>query len=617
MDLAGSNQANSPRIPPPGSGPEAVRITAYAVLGITGLWLLVSGALVDIEYYDGLSAICNAAYFLGRSTFYFFDRGPLMAWMQLPAEAVKEGLALHPLEVRPHHMTMAIVHGGYLFAVYRVLVKQFGRQWSTLAAFTSAVTSYMFFSYAPFISHDLFPGVLFLFMVIKSEQFARQPRVVPWLLLVGAGTLAPLVKQTYGVFWIAVVAAQFAPTLMRLEPQHRTSRRALMWLVAGAAASGLLTWVIYAVVLSTWAPDAGFWVRPWRNLQYLAHIYDGTDATFPVWIYVRNFWAYGRLTTLLLIPGLVLSLTGARLQRRIALAWIVAIVFMQALPLREVRYIAFLAPLSAFMIAPAAGVLQRSTLGSLLIVVLLALDVSGSTAAAAQIGKRFYRQSELKTFLEPLTVDGRLTGPLFYNVSMLSFVAPGRTPLAADRYHRIFHAGVNQIGVLYRYPPNAVRVVLPNQLPALSGTAPDGTIVLFASGILAHGPSWVPAAPVGSESFAQLLARLETIVLSRRSDGLYQRSDGTPVGVQTHRSDAQADLVIDGAGLRENNQRFWMPVAVLRGNDVHPLLQDPAGRFILAGPRGSIVFAPPDPLVIRSLMIQRLSGARVESTSAR
>src|SRR5262249_25669529 len=196
-----------------------------------------------------------------------------------------------------------------------------GRRWSTLVAFVTAITSYMFFSYAPFISHDLVPGALFLWMIIWSDQFARAPRVGPWLLLVAAGALGPLVKQTFRVFWIAVLVAHLLPTLLPAAASQRTSPRALWWLTAGAGTSGLLAWLVYALVLTNWAPQIPAWLRPYRNLQYLAHEYDGTDVRFPLWIYIRNLWAYGRLTTLLLIPGLILSLTGSRLQRRTAFAW--------------------------------------------------------------------------------------------------------------------------------------------------------------------------------------------------------------------------------------------------------------------------------------------------------
>src|SRR6266498_1388260 len=137
MSLARTDQGNSP---PPAwrraaLGAPLLPIASGVLLTAVGAWLFVAAAVLDIEYYDGLSAICNARYFLGQSVFYVFDRGPFMAWMQMPAEALKGWLALHPLDFRPHHATMALVHVAYLLGVYRVLVDRLGHRWSTLAAF--------------------------------------------------------------------------------------------------------------------------------------------------------------------------------------------------------------------------------------------------------------------------------------------------------------------------------------------------------------------------------------------------------------------------------------------------------------------------------------------------
>src|SRR6185295_20198515 len=222
------------------------------------------------------------------------------------------------------------------------------------------------------------------------------PRLRPWLLLVAAGTLAPLVKQTFGVFWIAVLAAHALPTLVRADSRYRTPPRALGWLASGAVASGLLTWLIYGIVLADWAPQIPLWLRPYRNLQFLADVYEGTDIRMPLWIYVRNVWAYGRLTTLLLIPGLALSLGGSPRQRRLALAWITGVVFLHALPLREVRYMAFLAPLSAVVIAPALQMVGRRRAGVVVVAVLLFFDVSGAAREASKVATAFYRHSELR-----------------------------------------------------------------------------------------------------------------------------------------------------------------------------------------------------------------------------
>src|SRR4029453_13334060 len=95
----------------------AARVAARLIMSLVAAWLAAAAVLVQIEYYDGISAICNARYFLGLSTFYFFDRGPLMAWVQMPAEFLKSWLSLHPLDVRTHHAAMALIHLGYVVVV--------------------------------------------------------------------------------------------------------------------------------------------------------------------------------------------------------------------------------------------------------------------------------------------------------------------------------------------------------------------------------------------------------------------------------------------------------------------------------------------------------------------
>jgi len=579
-------------------------LVAGIVLGSAAAWLVVAAALVDIEYYDGFSAICNARYFLGRSSFYLAERGPLMAWVLMPAEMVKDWLGLHPLEVRPHHATMAVLHVGYLLAVYGALVRQLGQRWSTVIAFATAITSYMFSSYAPFISHDLLPGALVLWMLIWSEDVAQAPRLRPWLLLVAAGTLAPLVKQTFGVFWIAVLAAHALPTLVRADSRYRTPPRALGWLASGAVASGLLTWLIYGIVLADWAPQIPLWLRPYRNLQFLADVYEGTDIRMPLWIYVRNVWAYGRLTTLLLIPGLALSLGGSPRQRRLALAWITGVVFLHALPLREVRYMAFLAPLSAVVISPALQMVGRRRAGVVVVAVLLFFDVSGAAREASKVATAFYRHSELRAFLEPLSDGPRLRRPLFRNIPMLSFVSPDPSPLAADRYHHIFHMGIGHIGVLYGYAAEDVRLLRPHEAAAVMATTPEGSVLLFSTGILAHGPTWMPAPVPGRASFLQGLATAQTITLRARHDGVYETSTGA-----TTRIDAQdRSVIIDDIGTKAMPLGYLLPVLISGPSRVSRLDRMPGGQLVLPDARVDASGLPAS-LTIRLFAIQRRSAS--------
>ena len=66
-------------------------------------WLAASAWLVVVELFDGYQNICNARFFLGYSDKYQVLRFPMLGLLLVPAEAVKQALELHPLNVRPHH----------------------------------------------------------------------------------------------------------------------------------------------------------------------------------------------------------------------------------------------------------------------------------------------------------------------------------------------------------------------------------------------------------------------------------------------------------------------------------------------------------------------------------
>ena len=328
-----------------------------------------------------------------------------MAWIQMPAEAIKVRLALDPFDFRLDHAISGLLHFGYLLprstSRWSTSSAGPGPPWRCLPA-PSPVTC--FFHIGPFVSHDLAPGALLLWMVIWSEDFARSPRWPAWLLLVAAGAIAPLVKQTYGVFWIAVLVAHGLPLLIRPGSADRSERRTLVWLVAGAATSGLITWTVYGLVLRTWVPNEPLWLRPYYNLQYLGHVYDGTDTQFPLWIYLRNLWAYGRLTTLadsglVVLPGWIAP--AATRGHRV----MTVVVFLHLLPLREVRYFALAAAGRVRRRTRGAG--DRPTPGRLLLMVGCWCWISaGPRAEASRIGKPFYRRNELRALLEPISSAG-------------------------------------------------------------------------------------------------------------------------------------------------------------------------------------------------------------------
>jgi hypothetical protein len=139
--------------------------------------------------------------------------------------------------------------------------------------------------------------------------------------------------------------------------------------------------------------------------------------------------------------------------------------------------------------------------------------------------------------------------------------------------------------------------------------------LLFSNGILAHGPEWVPHPPVGSERFVQGLAIAQTIVLHRLPDGVYQKSNGSRVAVEAKEEGSHTALVIGRPDPNEGVMGYLMPVAILTGDEVRSLQQAPDGSLILTDLDRSR--SHPDPLVIRSFLIQRLSARPLASTDGR
>src|SRR6185369_13767519 len=130
---------------------------------------------VQIEYYDGLSAIVNARYFLNRTAHYVADRAPMMAFWLMPAELARTTLGLHPLDVRPYHFGLVLFHAAYLILVYRLMARVFGNSWLVFAAWVAAVPHFVFFLFSPFVGHDICPGVLVLFMLFWGDRFFDHP----------------------------------------------------------------------------------------------------------------------------------------------------------------------------------------------------------------------------------------------------------------------------------------------------------------------------------------------------------------------------------------------------------------------------------------------------------
>ncbi len=492
----------------------------YLVLGLIAAWLLLSLAWVNMEFDDGYATIANSQHFLGISSGYFWQRGPLIAWLLMPAEAVANGLGLRPLDVRPHHVVMVLIHLGYLFGVWRLLVSHFGARASVLCAFVAAVPSFLFFSYAPFISHDLFPGLLALYMLKLGHDFMLEQSWRRWLALVVLGTALALVKHTYALVWIAVFLANGVVALW-MEPLRRKLVRPLLALAAGALTTGVLTWLIFAIVLRNSFGATPFLLGPWRQIQLIvSHVSDAGVISELIYqpLYFRNLAAYGLLAMALVLPGLYFSLRrGARLQRVVAIAWLVLFAAMQFIQFKEVRYLGYLAPMTAFVIIPAITALVNLRRAYVwLLVALFAFDLFAIVGEAARLRSPYYRE-EITGFFASLPSKAELDAPLVMTFP-LSFVSPEPYAFHRDRFHRITNLIGDQVRFLHGYDEQSMRVVEVEEKLDLP-LVPPGSRLFFVNDVATRGPPFRADNRPGLEAtFAQFLAVAEMVELERVGD---------------------------------------------------------------------------------------------------
>ncbi len=424
------------------------RTVAIAILLVCAGWLLWSAWVLDIEYFDSFDVLMNTDYLLGAYEVYLDHKAPMLSVLMIPARLAALALGLDPMDLRPYHLTMALLHSAYLLGVLGLLVTRHGMRWPVLAAFCASVPSFVFFSYGCFMNIDIFPGIIFLAMIFLSDKLRRHMCARIWLPLVAAGALAALLKQTFGLFWMAVIIAHSVPML---KPSRRTAAafKHMTLLVCGSVASFAIYYIFMCVVLKDSPIEGSFLTRP--AVQALD--YSGSDirnaATTLHWLYLANFPSYGILTALLVVPGIVVSLkNGDRLQRSLAISWIVAFVLMHVILRREVRYIAFMAPVSAFLLVPVLDIVARRPRIMAACIMVLVTDLLIASWEALRIVEPFYRESQLKQFLAPLK-DLEPGTPCVFN-DYLCFMPPRRSPFIGDYYHKKFHFSPYHVKHFYR-----------------------------------------------------------------------------------------------------------------------------------------------------------------------
>jgi hypothetical protein len=510
-------------------------------------WQLVAIAWVDVDYFDAYETLINARYFLGEAPSYIPSRWPMMAWLVAPAEALRQAWDLHPLDLRLVHAVSGALHLAFIAAVYSILARHFGRGGPTLLAYAAAIPTYAFFSSAAFLSSDIAPGGVLLWMLVLGHEFLIRPTRREWALLVVLGAAVSLVKPTYALFWPALLLGLASGSSSGVESSAHRAR--LGRLLAAASFSALLFWLGSAFALNASGVDVAWWREPYEQILHLLTMQEGDQP--PWWVYLRNLPAYGILVPLLIAPAISVALRRGGLERAVAIAWLVCALAMQAFEHREVRYLAFLAPLSAFLLVrPMGWILARrgptwAACGLLALSWLPGVPYSPLTAAG-RIAAPFYRSSELRQLLAPLGHGEQRQKPVVLLGPGLSFTpADVSSPLRGDPFHMIFHFFPHQVTALLGYEEGEVLGSDPQQLEALQ-LLPLSAKLVFASGPLLR--TYVAWPPPGRDSRQQWVAGVVEHELIAQRDGVYRTAAGDEVRLR-HALGGEFAIRLEGAGL--------------------------------------------------------------------
>ena len=301
----------------------------------------------------------------------------------------------------------------------------------------------------------------------------------------------------------------------------------------------------------------------------------------PWWLYFRNAWAYGVAALLLLVPGIAIAWRRSTTHRAIAMAWVIALIAMQCVAMKEVRYLVFLTPLSAILIAPAIQWLGTPGRRWMLTLpaVALCVDLMHVAPEAALIKSPFYRQSECRQLLSPLEMAGGKRKPVLASYRYLSFATPEHSPFVGDRYHRIFHFEIDHIQALYGYKKGEVILFDPKKVPLIVNDFRDNTPLLFANHLLLNSLGWEHRAPLGKDTFFQCIAFARTITLTRDARGALVTPEGVSLELYPGTVDERPAMMF-GSPLQRELGRLVMPVMVdVDTNQAWPIRRVSKGTY--------------------------------------
>ena len=508
---------------------DPARLGFWMLFVAISVWLISSLWYVNLEFDDGYTTIINSQYFLGISGDYFWQRGPLIAALLIPAEYLANAAGLHPLDVRPHHLTIISLHLLYIWGSWSIIESRLDSRPMVLLAFTAAVPTVVYFSYAPFISHDILPGLIALYMLKLADNLHNRFDLRVWLQLATLGALVTLIKQTYIIVWIAILGASALQILC--SRQRDNEYKAFATLTAAAATSAVASFLVYTILLSNSFPDVAWWARPWIQTTRFTEYFQQSGPLREIiyqWVYLRNLSAYGILAMALLLPGIILSLRSTnRFQWSTAIALCICAIFMQFVAFKEVRYLIFLGPMIAVVIVPILDFLWRHNKFYIYgCVALLFVDSYAAATEAKRIYNPYYRQ-QVTDFLSALPIHATAQQSIVIS-HRLSFISPESYAFFGDRYHRITNIIGEHIANLYNYPPDAVHSISDVRHLDPNNFQP-GDILIFVNDVAARQPPLRADNKTTLQSdFSQFAATAELVNLLRSGDS-YHLADGESV----------------------------------------------------------------------------------------
>ena len=479
---------------------------------LVSLWILACALLVKGEYGDGYQTIVNGRFFFADAGNYYVQRGPLAALAMGPVEVFRAIFDWSAIDVRPYHIYSGLLHSLYLLGCW-LLIKRSGGAWvAQFAAFVAAILSVVFYANAPHLSHDIIPGLLFLLLIFLCNRWIKAPSTTLAVQLVVLGTAVTFIKQTYALFWASLVVYAIIAFVLRWD-NGRVSAQKAATLTGLAAISAIVSWFGYGLFIAPELPDASVWRGPLDLMEAVSVQYGKDfDAIFTTDLYLRNIHNYGIAAMLLALPGLVIAFRGndARL-RMVAVCWIVSVIALQMVSFREVRYLAFLAPLTAILIVPVIQlVIRHRAAAALMLAVILFDQYRGLTVSAAQLSST--AGIDIDRFISAPSGPGKT---IF--TRNLSFVYMPASPMRRDPYHGIYHMSAalyrrlneNRLSVLELHDPRDLGYM---------GIEPGDQVFYSNITVLRKTPWRDDNVPASLEMLVMVAGDAESVTLRRQGD---------------------------------------------------------------------------------------------------